>query len=265
VSQNERKPPPIGQDTPKTPAERVRMIQELQRAQEAAPLHEAHATPQATPAAPTTAAAPSHGVPDAFAVKTVNAVAQALAPKTSADEASAYGKLQRSAQALFGSSTELEVLGNPWKVIPFGDTLGALFDDVGEAKPHVPEKAVQTSEGALFELGLTPKGAAAPTQKRAVLVNAEGRLAGAECHTPQDVTRLLTGAKWLLPVPARAEGTKWAVSAGTDSAFTLRLEQAGKARPTELALDNFGRLTTTGRKSDLVVASYFLDRFDAAV
>lgn len=266
MDQNERKPTPVGQETPKSPADRVRLIQELQRQAEAAPAHAAPAQATQAPAvaAPLTQTA---AVPDAFAVRQVNAVAQALAAKTTPTEAATYAKLQRSAQALFGGSTDIEVLGNPWKVIPFGDALPALFDDVKDATATVPEKAVKTEGGALFELGLTPKGATAPTQKRAVLVNAEGRLAGAHCATPQDATRLLSHAKWLLPEAATKQGTAWKVSAGTDSAFTLELERGvGKARSTErLGLDNFGRLTTTGRRADLDVANYFLDRFDAAV
>jgi hypothetical protein len=267
MDQNDnRKTAPIGQDVPKSPADRVRLIQEMQRMQEAAPLqHDAPIQHQAPvqPAAPLA----QPGVSDAFAVKQVNAIAQALAAKTTPTEATAYAKLQRSTQALFGGSTDIEVLGNPWKVIPFGDSLPALFDDVKDATPNVPEKAVQTEHGALFELGLTPKGSPAPTQKRAVLLNAQGALAGAECRTPQDVARLFTGAKWLLPEGATKKDTTWRVTAGTDSAFTLELERgAGKVKSTErVGLNNFGQLATNGKKSDIIVANYFLDRFDAAL
>ena len=266
MNQNERKPTaPIGTEAPKSPADRVRLIQEMQRMQEAsqvqqAPVQHTQAPITAQPLAPS-------GIPDAFAVKQVNAVAQALAAKTTPAEAATFAKLQKSTQALFGGSNDVEVLGNPWKTISFNDSLPALFDDVKDATPTVPEKAVKTEHGALFELGLTGKGTEAPTQKRAVLLNAQGKLAGAECKTPQDATRLLSNAKWLLPEAATKKDTSWTVSAGVDSAFTLELARgAGKARSTErLPLDNFGRLATQGRKSDIVVASYFLDRFDAAV
>ena len=40
MNQNERKPTPIGQEGPKTPADRVRLIQEMQRAAEAAPMQQ---------------------------------------------------------------------------------------------------------------------------------------------------------------------------------------------------------------------------------
>ena len=267
MNQNDRKPAaPIGTEAPKSPADRVRMIQELQRMQEASHVQQA---PVQHTQAPATAQplAPPAGLPDAFAVKQVNAVAQAITATTTPAEAAAFAKLQKSTQSLFGGSDDVEVRGNPWKVISFNDSLPALFDDVKGATPKVPEQAVQTEHGALFEVGLTPKGAEAPTQKRAVLLNAEGKLAGAECKTPQDATRLLTNAKWLLPEAATQADTSWKVSAGVDSAFTLELARGvGKARSTErLPLDNFGRLATQGRKSDLVVASYFLDRFDAAV
>ena len=112
-----------------------------------------------------------------------------------------------------------------------------------------------------------PRISKKPTQKRAVLVNGQGRLAGAECKTPQDATRLLSTAKWLLPESATKKDTSWKVTAGVDSAFTLELERGvGKTRSTErLGLDNFGRVTTQGRKADITVANYFLDRFDAAL
>lgn len=267
MNQNERKPTaPIGTEAPKSPADRVRLIQEMQRMQEASQVQQAPVQHTQAPATAQPLATPA-GIPDAFAVKQVNAVAQALAAKTTPAEAATFAKLQKSTQALFGGSNDVEVLGNPWKVISFNDSLPALFDDVKDATPTVPEKAVQTEHGALFEMGLTPKGADAPTQKRAVLLNAQGKLAGAECKTPQDATRLLSNAKWLLPEAATKKDTSWKVSAGVDSAFTLELDRGvGKTRSTErLSLDNFGRLTTQGRKSDIVVASYFLDRFDAGV
>lgn len=265
MSQNnpERKPTPIGQEVPRTPADRVRMIQDLQRASEAAQVQQ---PPVRTPAPAAQPQAPK-SVSDAFAVKAANPVAQALTAKTTRTEAATYAQLQRSASALFGAPSELEITGNPWKVISFADALPGLFDEVGDAEVKVPENAVQTEHGALFEVGLSPKGADAPKEKRAVLVNAQGQLAGAECKTPKDATRLLATAKWLLPVEATEAGATWKVSEGRDSAFTLELSRgAGKASRAEFfALDNFGRVTTSGRRSDLDVASYFLDRFEAAV
>ncbi len=258
---NERKPVPVGQEIAKTPADRVRLIQEMQRAAEAAPVHQTQAPAQTAQVGKPAVAS------DAFAVKGANPVQQALAAKTSPTEVATYAKLQKSAASLFGNSSDIEVKGNPWKVIPFGDVLPGLFDEVKDSQPVVPEKAVQTPHGQLFELGLAPKGSDAPTQKRAVLVNEQGKLAGAECKSSQDATRLLSAAKWLLPEAALSQGASWKVTAGTDSAFSLELTRgAGKAKSTErLSLDNFGRLTTLGRKNDVDVASYFLDRFDAAV
>jgi hypothetical protein len=264
MNQNERKPTaPIGQEAPKSPADRVRLIQEMQRAAEASPLHQPQPVRQSQTAAAEMFQQPAR-VPDAFAVKQVNAVQQALQATPTSTEAAAIARAQASTQALFGGSTDIEVTGNPWKVIPFGDTLPALFDDPAGATPKLPEKAVQLPEGSLFQLGLA-KGS--ETQKRAVLVGQDGKLAGAECKTPQDAQRLLSGAAWLLPPSAKQKDTTWKVSAGTDSAFTLELTRgAGKAKASErLSLDNFGRVTTQGRKSDIVVANYYLDRFDAAV
>lgn len=265
MNQNEQKIAPLGQDTPKSPADRVRLIQEMQRAAEASPLHQPQPVRQAQQSAQAQATQQQPArVPDGFAVKQVNAVQQALQATPTSAEAAAIARAQASTQALFGGSTDLEITGNPWKVIPFGDTLPALFADTEGATAKLPEKAVKLPEGSLFQLGLT-KGA--ETQKRAVLVGQDGKLAGAECKTPQDAQRLLSGAAWLLPASAKQKDTTWKVSAGTDSAFTLELTRgAGKAKASErLSLDNFGRLTTQGRKSDILVANYYLDRFDAAV
>lgn len=268
MDQNDnRKTAPVGQEIPKTPADRVRLIQEMQRAAEAQPLQQQQQVVAQQVATQQQAGQPT-GVPDAFAVKQINAIQQALANKTTATEAQTYSKLQQSTGALFGGgSTDIEILGNPWKVIPFGDSLPALFDDVKDSQAKLPEKAVKTEHGALFEVGLMPKGSETPSAKRAVLVNGQGKLAGAECKTPQDVARLFTNAKHLLPDTATRANTSWKVTAGVDSAFTLELERgAGAVKSTErLALNNFGQLTNQGKKGNIIVANYFLDRFDAGI
>jgi hypothetical protein len=137
-----------------------------------------------------------------------------------------------------------------------------------EATPKLPEKAVKLDNGAaLFEVGVMARGGEAVAQKRAVLVDSGGKLLGAECKTTQDATRLLQNAAWLLPDNVKRPNTTWKVTAGTTSAFTLEIERgAGKVKASErLQLDNFGRVTTQGRRSDIVVANYYLDRFEAAV
>jgi hypothetical protein len=263
MPQHDQKPAPIGPDAPKTPADRVRQIQELQRAAEASQVQPLQGQPLAAPVAAPLAAR----VGDAFAVQALNPVREALAAKTSPTEASAYARAQKSAHALFGSPSDLEVIGNPWKVIPFGDSLPALFDVSKDSAPLVPEKAVQTEHGALFEVGLASKNPEAGVQKRAVLVGADGKLAGAECRTTADVSRLFSNAQWLLPKNASGQDARWQVSAGNDATFALTIERAsGKGRTTEtLPIDNFGRVATQGKRSDVVVANYFLDRFDAGV
>ncbi|MEW5740779.1 MAG: hypothetical protein AB1938_17760 [Myxococcota bacterium] len=274
MSQNERKAPtPIGQEAPKSPADRVRLIQEMQRAAEAQAARPS-APQQAAQSAQAQAQAPqAQGarVADGFKVAQVNAVQQALQAKPTSTEVNAYAKAQASAQALFGGSTDIEVTGNPWKVIPFGDVLPGLFDTdkpLAHYEPVVPEKAVKTSQGLLFELGLKEKGGEGAVQKRAVLVDAQGKLAGAECRTPQQAQELLTSAPWLLPASAAGKDTTWRVTAGQDSAFTLRVDRSsGRGRTTEaLPLNNFARpADARGKSVDLLVAQYFLDRFDAAV
>lgn len=218
--------------------------------------------------APAAPPAPSN-VPDAFRVNKTNAIATELANKTRPTEAMAYARAAQSTSAIFGGSNDLEVLGNPWKVIPFGDSLPALFDDVdAAATPKLPNQAVKLDGGsALFEVGVLAKGGEAVAQKRAVLVDSGGKLLGAECKTAQDATRLFSKAAHLLPENVRRPNTTWKVTVGQNSAFTLEIERgAGKVKATErLPLDNFGRIATNGRRSDIVVANYYLDRFEAAV
>ena len=107
MNQNERKPAPIGQEVPKTPADRVRLIQEMQRAAEAAPMQQQAPVQHAQAAAQAQQVAQPSTLGDAFAVKQVNAIAQALAAKTTPTEATTYAKLQKSTQALFGGSTDI--------------------------------------------------------------------------------------------------------------------------------------------------------------
>ncbi|MEW6433744.1 MAG: hypothetical protein AB1730_19730 [Myxococcota bacterium] len=270
MSQDKRQPlTPIGQETPKSPADRVRMIQEMQRAAETQQVRAPAPQPAQAQAAQQTAQA--QRTPDAFAVKQVNAVQQALQAKPTSTEVNAYARVQASAQALFGGATDIEVTGNPWKVIPFGDVLPGLFDTdkpLSEYMPVVPEKAVKTFQGLLFEVGLKEKGAEAPVHKRAVLVGADGRLAGAECRTPQQAQKLLAAAPWLLPESASGKDSSWRVTQGQGSAFTLQVDRSsGRGRTTEaLPLNNFARpADARGKSVDLLVAQYFLDRFDAAV
>lgn len=277
MSQDQQRKPmtAIGQDAPKSPADRVRMIQELQRAAETQQVHApvTHAPEtQAAQAQASQQAAQTQRAPDAFGVKQVNAVQQALQAKPTSTEVNAYAKVQASAQALFGGSTDIEVTGNPWKVIPFGDVLPGLFDTdkpLSEYTPVVPEKAVKTDQGLLFELGLKDtKSTDAPVQKRAVLVGADGKLAGAECRTPHEAQKLFTAAPWLLPASASGQDASWRVTQGQGSAFTLQVDRSsGRGRTTEaLPLNNFARPAgARGKSVDLLVAQYFLDRFDAAV
>lgn len=275
MSQDQQRKPmtAIGQDAPKSPADRVRMIQEMQRAAEAQQVHAPIAqAPQTTQAQASQQTAQAQRTPDAFGVTHVNAVQQALQAKPSTNEVNAYARVQASAQALFGGSTDIEVTGNPWKIIPFGDVLPGLFETekpLSEYTPVVPEKAVKTDQGLLFEIGLKDaKAEDAPVQKRAVLVGADGKLAGAECRTPQQAQKLLTAAPWLLPAGASGKDSSWRVTQGQGSAFTLQVDRSsGRGRTTEaLPLNNFARpADARGKSVDLLVAQYFLDRFDAAV
>jgi hypothetical protein len=253
MSSKDPRTAPIGTEAPTSPADRVRQIQMMQ----------ASMAPVVSPSASNPVAPPSPGISDKFAIGHIDALRH-TATKAAATDTIGYSKAQQTTQALFGGSDDIEVLGNPWKVIPFGEAMAGLFESgVEMGAPVVPNKAVKTEWGSLFEIGMSGPTAGSPMQKRAVLVDGQGKLSGAECRTPQELTRLFSHASWLLPAAASTKGTSWKVSVGANSAFTLEFERkVGTSKSVErVPLNNFG----LAARSDVVVANYYLDRFDAAV
>jgi hypothetical protein len=213
-------------------------------------------------------------LPDAFRTAPLGVVGPNLSAPTTPDDHAAFARAQSSAQSLFGGNTpELVLAGNPWKIINFGDgTVTTLFDvepdKVSAFEPQVPPKALQTEHGFLFEMALKPKanGSGEPVQKRAVLVDGQGKLLGAECRTPGDAERLLRGAPWVLPQAAIQPSERWAVAKGTLSAFEVNVSRAGGTRDTYF-LNNFGQSIDpkSGRGININLANYFRDGFDADV
>lgn len=262
--QNQRQIAPIT-EKPRSPADRVRQIQELQamsEAQAAGPAHQ-----PAVVQAPVTQGAALR-VADAFKVREV--ATDLVSRKGTPAEQKAYAAAQKGIDALFGGNNpEIILTGNPWKVIPFGDALPAIFElkkPAAEYEAKVPEQAVQTELGALFEVSLAPKAKAQePVQKRAVLVDGGGRLAGAECRSTGDAERLFKGAPWLLPQSAMQPAAKWAVTVGRSSAFELSVTRPG-AKAEVHSLNNFARPVDAkaGAAGNLDLSRYFRDGFDAA-
>lgn len=261
-SQN-RKAAPIGGAEPKSTADRVRQIQEMQRAAEALPI----AKPQTPVVAKPAATLPSAAVNDLWNVKATQAVAQnPLATKTTAKEAVAFAKAQVEPSALFGAKgSDIEIVGNPWKIISFNESLPVVFEPprgLENYEAKVPEKAAKTEHGLLFTATLASKDGAEEPRTRSVLVSPQGALVGAECESAFILDRLI---KRLPSLPlAKAIGQeKFKVTDGKDSRFEITLAKSGKT----FRASNFGLLIPEGQPAsrfELVVAQYHLDGFDAA-
>jgi hypothetical protein len=236
----------------KSPADRVRQIQEMQRAMEAAPV--ARAAP-AAPAAPVAAPGSTSQINDAFAVARALAVNDALKPdpKVHAE----LGRLQKDVGALFGGGkTDLELKGEPWKIISFLDAAPALFEPkqpMANYEPLVAQKGIVTKEGLLFEVGLKSKDGSEPVQKKQVLVGQDGKLRGAECKTPRDLERLLA-LPGFLPVAAKDVKAKESLQAR----FEVEL-----SKTETLFFNNFGVKVPASANRSLhdITSSYHQDAF----
>ncbi len=248
-----RKTAPIGGSDLKTPSDRVRQIQQMQRAMEAAPVAQAAPVAAAVPVGATSQ------INDAFAVARALAVNEALKPDPKAQIE--FGKLQKDVGALFGGGkTDIELKGEPWKIISFRDAAPALFEPkkaLADYEPLVAPKGIVTKEGLLFEVGLKSKDGSEPLQKRQVLVGPDGNLRGAECKTPRDLERLFSLPGFL---PTAAKGAKAKESA------QARFEVAVSKGET-VYFNNFGLKVPPSSNRSLhdFTASYHLDEFQAGL
>lgn len=244
----------------KTPMDRIRQIQEMQRAAEAAPVAQAPAAAPVAPAAPAPAPGATSQVNDAFAVARALAVNEALKPDPK--QQVTYGKLQKDVGALFGGGkTDIELKGEPWKIISFLDAAPALFTPkkpLTEYEPLVAKKGIVTREGLLFEVGLKSKDGSEPLQKKPVLVGNDGRLVGAECKTPRDLEKLFALPGFL---PSNApKGSQPKESA------LARFELAVSKSET-LYFNNYGLKVPPSSNRSLhdFTSGYHLDEFEAAI
>lgn len=249
-----RKTAPIGGGSEiKSPADRIRQIQEMQRAAEAAPVA------QAAPAAPAAQVGSTSQLNDAFAVQRALAVNEALKanPKAHVE----ISRLQKDVGALFGGGkTDIELKGEPWKIISFLGAAPALFEPkkpMAEYEPLVAPKGVVTKEGLLFEVGLKAKDGSEPVQKKQVLVGQDGQLRGAECKTPRDLDRLLSLPGFL---------PKGATAAKAKESLQARFE-VEVAKGETIFFNNFGLKVppSKNRSAHDFAASYHLDEFQAAI
>ena len=250
MNDDNQKTAPIGGAEPRTPADRVRQIQEMQRAMDAAP-----AAPVAAPAAPVGS---TSQINDAFAVARALAVNESL--KVDPKQQVEYGKLQKDVGALFGGGkTDLELKGEPWKIISFLDAVPALFEpkkSLADYEPLVANKGIVTKEGLLFEVGLKSKDGSEPLQKKQVLVGADGKLKGAECKTPRDLERLLA----FIPSAGATKGLK--AQESTQARFEIPVSKSES-----LFFNNFGLQVPASANRTLhdIKASYHLDEFQAGI
>lgn len=273
-----------------SPADRVKQIEAMMRAQAAAaapPPAAGGVVPpdpaalQVGPGTPAAARAAGFKLADAFKIaEAALPLPPISAPAAFRADQHGYASRQVSARELFGGSNpELLLVGNPWKIINFGDpnAAAALFDLDGPPTDHqlvVPESAVSTPLGLLFEVGVAPRGLApaaaaeALTQKRAVLLDAQGRVTGAECRSARDAERLLAGTRWNLPGAAREPEAKWSVEVAPGGAaypYQLTVARPGQAAQ-RLAVNNLGQLVdpARGRPALVDLTGYWRDGFEAA-
>ena len=249
-----RKTAPINSGSElKSPADRVRQIQEMQRAMQTAPVA------QAAPTAPAVPIGSTSQINDAFAVARALAVNDALKPDPKAHVT--FGKLQQDVGALFGGGkTDLELKGEPWKIISFLDAAPALFSPkqpLAQYEPLVAKKGIVMKEGVLFEVGLKAKDGSEPVQKKQVLVGQDGVLRGAECKTTGELDRLLSLPGFLPPDAKPA-----AARESTQARFEVQVSKGET-----VFFNNFGLKVPPAANRSLhdFTSSYHLDEFQASL
>lgn len=251
-----------------SPMDRVRQIQELQRASDAAAPSPSPAPAQVrTPesAAPRAPAA----VTTAFEVHRATLDAPALNAAPSSSHA-VFAQAQVNAAKLFGGDAP-EVTGNPWKVIDFGAALPRVFQPprpLSDYQAQVPDKALQTPEGLLFQMSLVPKDGEGASLSRVVASAADGTVVGAECKSLQELRTLFA----LAPAVSRNVAAAAFGPSSSDArvgqpmlnrrgGFEVSVSRGDQARTVEL--NNLGQPAAPGR-GFVDLASYHLDRFEAA-
>ena len=192
--QGQKPAAPISRAEARTPLERARQIQEMQRQMDT------QAPQQATQAVPTQQAQAPETVErlqqthEVFEAKPVTPADQAA--KAQPAEIQAYAKAQAPVQSLFNPEGQIEITGNPWKIIPFGDVIPGIVDlkkPLSEYNVKVPNDAFKLPQGNLFQITLTPKNQAKGEEpiKKPVLVDGNGRFKGAEFKSEGQVQKAL--------------------------------------------------------------------------
>jgi hypothetical protein len=286
--QGQKPAAPISRAEAKTPLERARQIQEMQRQmdtqapQQTAPTGQAAATQHAE--APQTAerVQQTHEV---FEAKPVTPADQAA--KAQPAEIQAYAKAQAPVQSLFNPEGQIEITGNPWKTIPFGDVLPGIVDlkkPLSDYNVKVPNDAFKLPQGNLFQITLSPKNQAKGEEpiKKPVIVDNNGKFKGAEFKTEGQVSKALStipsfattlfeavfGDGVLKDEPKNLKLGE--VKLSEKSAFEVVVERkndmTGKWKTELVHLNNFGmkvKPSADPKRFDIIVANYFKDGFTA--
>lgn len=276
----------------KTPLDRAKQIQEMQAQMDSMSIAPA---PVKTPVAPeaTQAAVATNlqKLVETFDAKPVEAVNLIKNEGNVSADAQLYGAKQVDEGSLFGvtsKGTDIDIKGNPWKVIPFGPPQVAALIDV--KKPieqydvQVPQNAVRLKEGALFQLTAKPKTGNEAPIKKAVLVDDKGGVKGADFKSKGQLERALNeipsfamnlfqsvfgdGVQKDMP---KTHHRVVSIEQGKRSAYEVKIERKneidGKWRSETVTLNNFGLKVPPSndpRRHDINVAMYYLDRFSAA-
>lgn len=249
-------------------ADRVKQVQQLQQTMETQAPRSANKT-QATTAPKATVA-----VFDVGDVRRAGGEKLGVKPVTT--DPAIYAKAQVDTSRLFGGGDAVpELVGNPWKVISFATMLPVVFDapkPLEQYTAKLPEKAVKTEQGLLFNVALEPKNKGEKTIQRAVVTNDKGDLRGAECRNANEVHRLLTKSGGLMEQlfasafgdSASGAGARITnIASGRKAAFEVTLAKDNDIRT--VPLNNFGMPIPKGMEpqdANIFVANYLSDRFD---
>lgn len=249
--------------------DRVKQVQQLQRAME---------TQQARPAEKTVRTTAANAPRQAVKVFDVADVRRAGGEKLGLNKVTTdptvYARAQVDPAKLFGGEQLPELVGNPWKVISFETMLPVVFDTpkpIEQYSAKLPDQAAKTDQGLLFNVTLEPKAKGDKTIQRAVLTNDKGDLKGAECRNAGELNKLLTRSSSILDqlfasAFGDGSGAKLVnVQSSRKSAFEVTVQRNDEVKT--VPVNNFGLPIPAGmdpQDANILVANYFRDSFQGA-
>ena len=275
----------------KSPLDRAKQIQEMQRQMESLPVAPVK---QQTPAVQAQAAVATslQKLVETFDAKPVEAANLIKNEGNVKADAALYGSQQVNESALFGGPAKAgdvpEPTGPVWKTIPFGPPQTAALLDakkpIESYNVNIPQQAVATKHGTLFQLTAQPKTGSDPAIKKAVLTDAKGNFKGAEFKSTGQLERALNEipsfamnlfstvfGDGALKDQQKTHHKIVGVKQGKQSAYEVTLSRKNEINGVwgekTVTVNNFGLKVQPNRDpraNDIVVAMYYLDRFQAA-